>query len=127
MKSTIKEIIIDTNALMAVAEWGIDIFSEIEKACDFRHEILVAEGTIRELQKIQQEQRSKFKRAAGLALAILKSKKIAVLPGEGEVDDVLAAQSQQGYMVLTQDRGLKRRLRKPYLTIRQKKRVIVVK
>lgn len=122
-----KKILIDTNALMALAEFGIDIFSEIEKVCDFKYEILVAEGTIRELQKIQQEQRSKFRRAASLALAILNAKKIKVVPGSGDVDDVLAAKSQQGYMVLTQDKGLKRRLRRPYLTIRQKKRVIVVR
>ena|SRR3989338_7601060 len=123
-----KKVIIDTNALMAMVEFKIDLFAELEKTCDFKYEIMVLEGTIRELQQIQQEQRSRFKRAAALMLAVLKAKKVPVITAAGDsfVDDELVQQSRQGVLVLTQDRELKRRLSRPYLTIRQKRIVVLV-
>ena len=121
-----KTIILDTNALMAIAELNIDIFTEVERVCFFSYTFKVLSGTLEELQKIQQEQRGKFKAAAKLALSILQHKKIAVLPSDGNVDDVLISLSQQGNLILTQDRELKKKLTRPYLTIRQKKMIVLV-
>jgi rRNA-processing protein FCF1 len=120
-----KKIILDTNALMAISEFKLDLFSELEKCCDFNYKIFVLSGTLDELQKIMEEQRGKYKRAAKLALQLLKAKKIPTIVSKGKVDDVLVAMSKKD-LVLTQDIGLKRRLHKPYLTIRQRKYVIFV-
>lgn len=128
-----KKIILDTNALMAVAEFNLDIFTEINYCCDFNYKLFVLESTVNELEKIQLEQKLKYKRYAKLALSIL-NKKIK----DGDVnfledqkpelstDDNLVIESKQGALVLTQDLGLKRRLTKPYLTIRQKKKIVIV-
>lgn len=121
-----KRIILDTNALMAIEEFKLKLFDELEKICDFNYEVCVLEGTIKELKKIQEEQRQKYKRAAKLALGIIKVLKIKQLPSQGHVDDVLVEHSKNGDLVLTQDIGLKRRLSKPYLTIRQKKKIFLV-
>lgn len=121
-----KQIILDTNALMAIAEFKIDLITELEKAYDFPYELCVLEGTIKELYKIQEEQREKFKRAAKLALGIIKVKKIKVLPSFGYVDKELVKHSKLGDLVLTQDIELKKELSLPYLTIRQKKRIMVI-
>jgi len=121
-----KKIILDTNSLMAITEFKIDIFNELEKACDFNYKILILSGTIDELNKIIQEQRGKYKRAAQLALTILKTKKVIKIESKGDVDDNLVELSTKKYLILTQDIGLKRRLIKPYLTIRQKKKIIIV-
>ena len=121
-----KKIFIDTNALMAVSEFKIDIFSEIKECCNFKYELFVLEGTITELEKIRVEQRGKFKLAASLAIKLIEAKCVKVLPSEDNVDDLLVAYSKN-YLVLTQDVELKKRLSKPYLTIRQKKKVILVK
>ena len=121
-----KKIIIDTNALMAVSEFKIDIFSEIKECCNFKYELFVLEGTITELEKIRVEQRGKFKLAASLAIKLIEAKCVKVLPSEDNVDDLLVAYSKN-YLVLTQDVELKKRLSKPYLTIRQKKKGILVK
>ncbi len=122
-----KKIILDTNAVMAIAEFKIDLFSELENCCDFTYDLFVLDGTIKELKKIMEEQRQKFKRAAKLALAIIKAKGIKKITSSGYVDDVLVELSKKGDLVLTQDVELKKRLAKPYLTIRQKKRVVLVK
>ena len=122
-----RKIILDTNALMAIAEFKIDLFSELESCCDFTYDLFVLDGTIKELKKIMEEQRQKFKRAAKLALAIIKAKGIKKIASSNYVDDELVELSKKGNLVLTQDTELKKRLTKPYFTIRQKKRVVIVK
>lgn len=121
-----KTIIIDTNALMAVSEFGIDLFREIEKACLFSYQLAVLTGTIQELEKIKEEQRGKFKVAAKLGLLLVEKLKIKQIPSSELVDDELVKHSGQGDIVLTQDQELKKRLTKPYLTIRQKKWIVLV-
>ena len=122
-----KRIILDTNALMAIMEFKLKLFDQLETVCDFNYEVCVLEGTIKELKKIQEEQRMKYKRAAKLALGIIKVLKLKRIPSEGHVDYSLIEHSKNGDLVLTQDLGLKRRLTRPYMTIRQKKKVEVVK
>jgi uncharacterized protein len=121
-----KQIILDTNSLMAIDEFKLDIFSEIEKSCNFQYKLCTLSAVIEELEKIMVEQRGKYKLAAKLALKLLKSKNVFVIKTEGYADDLLAEYSKKGYLVLTQDVGLKKRLTKPYLTIRQKKKVVLI-
>tara|TARA_Y100000310_G_scaffold317846_1_gene371183 strand:- start:7422 stop:7775 length:354 start_codon:yes stop_codon:yes gene_type:complete len=115
-----KRVILDTNALMAIAEFKIDIFSEL-----VGYSVVTLSGVVEELQKIHDQQRGKFKRAAKLALEILYSKKVKIIVSSGNVDDALVELSKNN-LVLTQDIALKKRLSKPYMTIRQKKKVVVV-
>ena len=119
-----KQIIIDTNAWMAIVEFKLDIFAALERDCDFLYQIAVLQGTIDELRKIVSEQRAKFRQAALLVLGIIEVKKVRIIPGKGKVDDLLAQHSAAGALVLTQDILLKKRLTRPYLTIRQKKMII---
>lgn len=135
MKET-KRIIIDTNAWMAVTEFKLDLFPELEKACDFPYKITTLRGTIDELRKIASEQRAKFRQAALLAIGLIEFKKIEIISeaemgksvaGNGKsVDDLLVEHSKKGDLVLTQDIILKKRLKKPYLTIRQKKMIMII-
>lgn len=121
-----KKILIDTNALMAMAELKIDLFTELDNCCDFKYQLWVLEGSIIELKRIVERQRGKYRAGAKLALSLLKAKNVKVLKSKGKVDDLLAAYSQKGYLVLTQDIRLKQRLTKPHLTIRQKRKVIII-
>jgi rRNA-processing protein FCF1 len=120
-----KTILIDTNALIAVVEWKIDLAEELKKAYDFPFWIAVVEGTREELSRMAREGQGKEKRLARLALALLQAKQIPSRPGRGNVDKILIEYSKKGYLVLTQDRELKKKLLKPYLTIRQKRRILV--
>lgn len=122
-----KKVLLDTNALMAVAEFKIDIFRELELCCDFPFKVYILEGTIEELQKIKEEQRGKYKQAAQLALSLVTAKRIVILKKKGSVDGLLVEESKNGNFVLTQDIALKQQLTKPYLTIRQQKKIMVVR
>lgn len=121
-----KTIIIDTNALMAIAELKLDIFTALQEACDFPYQLFVLEETMNELEKIQQEQKGKYKAGVKLVLAIIKHKKLGLIKEKGFVDDLLIQHSRQGDLILTQDQELKKKLTKPYLTIRQKKKIIII-
>jgi len=121
------KVILDTNALMAVSAFKVDVFSALERSCDFKYTLCVLSGTVKELEKVSKEQRMKYARAAKLALSLLKAKKVTIVKSSGYVDDVLVDYSHGGDLVLTQDVNLKKRLSKPYLTIRQKNRVVVVR
>lgn len=119
-----KTVLIDTSALLHAVRNKLDLFTELPKAYNFPFRVMVAAGTMGELKKLAV--RGKEKRAALLALALLQAKKIPLIPGKGNVDNLLVEHSQKGAVVITQDGGLKKRLTKPYLTIRQKKRIIIV-
>ncbi len=121
-----KKVIADTNALLAMAEFKIDLLQELERVCDFKQELYVLEGTLRELHQIQLQQKGKTRRWAKLVQDILLAKKVPALPGKGYVDDLLVGHSQRGDLVLTQDLELKKRLKRPYLTIKQKKMITIV-
>lgn len=118
-----KRIILDTNFLLIPAQFKVDIFSEIRRIADFKYQLCVLDKTIDELKKIQKEQRGKHKAAAKLALALIKNKRIKKLKTTSEkyVDDLLAQYSRKDAIIATQDIGLKRRLKKPYIILRQKK------
>lgn len=105
---------------------NLDIFSQLEQCCDFPYTITVLEETIHELEEIIQKQRGKYKLAAKLALSIIAAKQIPILKEIGSADELLIQHSDKGDLVLTQDIELKKRLTKPYLTIRQKKKIVVI-
>jgi len=118
---------------MAISGLKVDVFHELDKCLDINYEVFVLSGTVMELEKIINEQKGKHKRDAKLALQILKHKEdrseICIIVEEKpdlSVDDNLVLESKRGALVLTQDKELKSRLAKPYLTIRQKKKVVVV-
>ena len=121
-----KKIIVDTNAWMAVADFKIDLFAALEKDCEFSYKVCVLSETINELRKIISDQRGRYKQAALLALGIIEVKKVMVILSAGNVDEALVGLSMKGDLVLTQDIALKKKLKKPYLTIRQKKKIIMI-
>ncbi len=125
-----KTIILDTNTLMAISQFKIDLFSEASKVCDFKFEIKILDRTIDELNKIIKEQKGKHKLSAKLALDIIEKKNIRKIKTEkGNVDDLLVEFSKKGAIILTQDRELKKRIKEvggQLMTIRQKKKLILV-
>ena len=126
-----KTIILDTNVLMALGQFRLDIFSELARICDFKYEVKVLAGTIAELNKIINQQKGKHKFNAKLALDIIKKKNIKVMVraivGDTTVDDLLVKEVKQGAIIVTQDQILKKRINKlggQLIVIRQKKKLV---
>ncbi len=133
IKEKVRKVVLDTNALLAIKQFNLDVLSAVDDACDFAYRLFVFEGTFDELDKIIDEQKGKDVVAAKLAKQIVMRKvndgKIEIIDDfypTHDVDYNLVHASRLGYLVLTQDRALKKRLEKPYLTIRQKMMVSMV-
>ena len=47
-----RNIILDTNFLMIPLQFKVDIFSEIERICNFKYELLVPEASVKELENL---------------------------------------------------------------------------
>lgn len=115
-----KRVILDTNFLMAIGQFGIDVFSELERICDFPYKVYVLDKTIDELNKVAKSG-GKNKAASKLALTIIKDKVEVIKTGEGYVDDVLVQIANEDTIISTQDKELKGRIKTRVITIKQKK------
>lgn len=116
-----KRIILDTNFLLAIGQFRIDIFSELERICDFPYSVYVLDKTVDELNKILITPGKKDKSAAKLALEIIKDRIEIIKTGEGYVDDILVKIADNETIIATQDRELKKRIKTRIITIKQKK------
>lgn len=120
------KIILDTNFLLIPAQFKIDIFSELERIYG-KPRIFILDRTIDELNNIIKKQKGKNKRAADLALKLVKAKKLSIIKTESNLntDDLLLKTAKKGsYAVATQDKALKKKLKHhevPLVVLRQKK------
>ncbi|MBU0614738.1 MAG: hypothetical protein KJ601_01470 [Nanoarchaeota archaeon] len=104
------KITIDTNFLMSILTYKVDLYSELDRVCDFKYELAVIDKTIDELKKIQEVGKGKDKRTAKLALDIIRAKGIKqILSKEENVDDAIVAEKNSA--VATNDRDLIARLK----------------
>ncbi len=105
------KIIIDTNALMVPAEFGVDIFSELAKL-GF-DEWVVPSGVARELEGIASRGRGKGRDAARVALSLMdRCQPIKTEEAAGNVDDsIVELAVEMKVAVCTNDAELKGRLR----------------
>jgi len=132
-----KKILLDTNMLMCIGMLKVDIFSEIERICDFRYEIVTLDTILEELKKIQETQEAKHRKAAKLALQVLvqkiRQKKVKVLesgimPADYGILKLVGDSNKDDFVVGTQDAELKKLLKEkgvPILSLRQKKYLII--
>ena len=86
-------VLLDTNFLMVPEQFGIDIFSEIERIVP-DCELVTLKSVILELEKIREHAgKGRDKIAAGVALEIignkLKENKIKIIESSGHVDEFI--------------------------------------
>lgn len=109
------KVLLDTNALMMPEQFGVDIFSELERLGYFDY--LVPTAVVEELRAISKlADKGKDRRAASVALGLLT--RCRILDADGEADDVLERlASETGAAVLTGDKELRKRLSKRGITV----------
>ncbi|MBN2423352.1 hypothetical protein JXB41_09075 [Candidatus Woesearchaeota archaeon] len=128
-----KTIILDTNFLLIPYTFKVDIFSEIDRIMDTLYEIYVLKGTVKELENIIEKQRGKHKYAAGMALELIKKKKVNILCSplkkqkslymadnsqkHIEVDEIILNIADKNTIIATQDKELKQKLKKKNINL----------
>lgn len=109
------KVLFDTNFLLVPIRFGVDIFTEAERALNQLVEPTVSTGVLRELESLKEESGPRFQRELGFAMS-LTSRCVVVEdePHEGEtVDDHLVRlASEGGYVAATNDSELRKRLRR---------------
>ena len=127
-----KKILLDTNFLLAVYQFKVDIFTELDRVCNFDFKLFVLDKTIEELKKIVEEQKGKNKEAAKIALKLIAIKKINIIKTKSNIktDDVIRdVAAKDNYIVATQDKDLKRKLINQgasVIVLRQKKVLAII-
>ncbi|MCH8067029.1 MAG: nucleotide-binding protein [Nanoarchaeota archaeon] len=126
-----KKILLDTNFLLAVYQFKVDIFTELDRICNFNYKLFILDKTIEELKHIIERQKGKHKDAARVALQLLKLRKVGVIKtgSKKHTDDVILDYAEKDYLVATQDKDLKRRLihhNVKVIVLRQKKILAIV-
>ena len=108
-----KNVILDTNFLLIPYQFNVDIFAEIKRICDFKHELAVLDKTLGELSSITEKQKGKNRMAASFALKLLKGKSLKIIRTHSQkpVDDLLVEHAEKGAIIATQDAALKRKIR----------------
>jgi|SRR3989338_6293049 len=105
-----KKIILDTNFLMIPLQFNIDIFSEIDRVCVFKYQLLIIDKTIDELEKISGSAKRRYRLAAKIALQLIKKKKIKkIKTKDGKVDDLILEALGKDDVLATQDALLRKR------------------
>ncbi|VVB93303.1 Ribonuclease VapC9 [uncultured archaeon] len=102
-----RKVIIDTNGMMVPGQFGLDIFSELERlGFDI---YIVTKPSIKELEKIYAEGKGRDRKAAKIAMSLLD--RCTIIEKNGFADDIIVEQAiTEKAAVLTNDIELKKRL-----------------
>lgn len=117
--------LLDTNFLMAIGQFKVDVFSQLG------NQIYILDRTLQELKTITKKQSLKNKKAAKLALELIKTNKVKTIKTTSakKTDDlILETAKKHKYIVATQDKLLKQKLKQnkvKIITLRQKKYLLL--
>lgn len=132
-----RKILLDTNFLMIPGNFGVDIFEEIQRICNFSYKLYIIDKTIDELEKLPEKalkHKTTVKTAVKIALKLIevmvKEGKLNIIPtktnnelkirfGNMYVDNIIKELAND-YIVATTDIELKKHLRK-MIILRQKR------
>ncbi len=114
------KVLFDTNLLMAVFEGPVNVIERVEELLETKVRPVILRLQLQELERIaSSKKRQKAARIASTVLEYVKKRAFEVFEGgEGAVDDAIVEVSKrEGYIVATNDRELRRRLRKEGISV----------
>ena len=102
-------VVFDTNMLLAVLQFKVDVFGMVEERLG-KTQFFVTESVLEELEKIAGQGPKKQKEVA-LVKEILENNAVQTVPGNGNADKDLAELALQGFLVATNDKKLRKRIK----------------
>ena len=107
-------VLLDANFLMIPGQFGVDVFSEISRICDFAYELATVKEVPKELLRLAESGSGKDERSARMALQMLKRYGVRTLKYRKvfkSADDAILFIADRNDAVATQDRILRRKLK----------------
>lgn len=130
-----RRILLDANFLMLPGQFGVDIFTELQRVCAFPHELCIVQPVLDELRGIASGS-GRGARAAELGLSLVERKGLKIVDAgspEGEkiknADEfMLSIVRRDRDLVATQDRELRRALKEKGIAtvVLRKRRVLEI-
>lgn len=130
-----RRVLLDANFLMLASQFGVDIFTELQRVCLFPHELCVVRPVIYELEGIASG-KDLAGRHAQVALELIEKKELKIVGNtspEGEkiknADEfMLSIVRRDRDLVATQDRELRRALKEKGIAtiVLRKRRVLEI-
>ena len=106
-----KKIILDTNFLMIPYQFKVDIFEEMNRIIEEKHELVTLNSVIEELKRLTKS-KGKDSVAAKIGLELIKRKRIKIIKTkEKKTDDAILKLADKNTIVATNDRLLIQRLK----------------
>ncbi len=121
-----KYAVLDTNFILSCIRKKIDFFGEIEF---MGFKILIPEQVIREIKKIAESGKMKFREEARLALILLKNNSFSEIDLHSKnVDNGIVKVSKENpdYVIATLDREMQNKIKNQKLVIRGYKKLEVI-
>ena len=120
-----KKILLDTNFLLIPGKYKVDIFEELKRLLNDSYELYVLDKTLEELENLKEKLKGQDKEALNIAIQFLKEKDLKIISVQAGiyVDDLILDLADQEYIICTQDKELKERLKQKnikIITMRQK-------
>jgi len=109
---------LDTNFLLSCLELKIDFISEIERISNFKYQLYILAGVLKELEN---------KKLGKLALDIIKQRNIKVINSKNSYVDKDILGLKGDYIIATNDKELIKKLKFPIIRIKQRKYLILQK
>ncbi|MBS3149956.1 hypothetical protein J4455_04685 [Candidatus Woesearchaeota archaeon] len=114
-------VLIDTNFIVTCLKFKIDLFSEINRICDFNYELYTIDKTLDELKKLKSK----------LSLQLIEKFNIKIIKTNEnlDVDSLILKIADENTIVATQDKELKKKLRIKgikVLVIRKKQYLMII-
>ena len=120
-----KIIILDTNFIIYLLKYKIQLFKEIERILYENYQIYVLDKTLEELKNLEEKGKKQNKLLTKLSLKFLKineNKILTIKTKENkQVDDLIKDIINKDTIIATQDKKLKKVLKCSIIIIRQKK------
>ncbi len=115
------KIALDTNMLLAVAQFKVDVFEQIRNLFG-QAELYVPGQVEEELEKIEKKGKTR-KTEVGIARELMEKHNVKVVfSEEKDADTALVSLSEKGYWIATNDKELKKRIQnQKVLYLRKKK------
>jgi len=105
------KVVLDTNALLYIERFKTDLFDEIKRLLG-KTSFYVTEKVLKELKNKMNENKS-LAREARIALKLMKKNFVKKIKIEGKnADETLENAAKQGFIVVTNDAELKRKIKK---------------
>ncbi len=111
-----KKVILDTNFLLIPAQFGFDIFTELQRICDFNYELFIFDKSLDELERSAEKQKGAQKHLVKTAISLTETmknnNKLNIIPAKtAYIDREILEAADKDTVVATQDKELRKKLR----------------